>query len=54
MPDDMFVEIVTDILALKDRIVEKVTKRAGLPNSLDNIYQANFQFFPITKKDPKP
>lgn len=47
LPKTMVSEIIADFYALRDRIVAKINQ-AGL--EYDEVYQMNFQFFPLTEK----
>lgn len=47
LPKNMVGEIIDDFYALRDKIVAKINQ-AGL--EYDDVYQLNFQFFPLTQK----
>lgn len=47
LPQELVDELKTDIQAFKERILEKIKKCVG---ENTDIYQANFQFFPLLKK----
>lgn len=51
MSKSQFEEVIADFYAFRDRVVEKIEKG---PRDFDEVYQVNFQLFPVTKKsDPK-
>jgi uncharacterized protein (TIGR02147 family) len=47
MPKEMFDEVVDEFYAFRDRVLEKISN-AGKPH--DDVYQINFQLFPVTRK----
>lgn len=47
LPEELIDELKTDIQAFKENILEKIKKCDGANT---DVYQANFQFFPLLKK----
>ncbi len=47
MPAKMFKEVVDDYYAFRDKIIQKVNEQG---DDFDEVYQINFQVFPVTKK----
>jgi len=47
LPEDMYDDIISEYYAFRDKIVKMVNDRGG---KFDEVYQVNFQLFPVTKK----
>ncbi|MCP5464842.1 MAG: TIGR02147 family protein [Deltaproteobacteria bacterium] len=53
LPKKMFEEVIQDFYAFRDRIVSKLNELEGSNEKFDDVYQINFQLFPVTKNKSK-
>ena len=51
LPEKMFQEIIDEFYKFRDKIMEKTNSYKG---PLDEVYQINFQLFPVTKQSKTP
>ncbi len=47
LTEELYDEIISEFYAFRDQVIEKIEKNK---KGLDDVYQMNFQLFPVTKK----
>lgn len=50
LPKEMFSEIVSEFYEFRDKVIEKLNAHG---KTYDEVYQINFQLFPVTKKETR-
>lgn len=51
LPQSLFEEVINDFYEFRDKIVQKIN---ASQKNFDDVYQINFQFFPVTRKGNQP